>query len=887
MIPAINKPDNRVRPEKRCSLILFFTALFLLPALLLILAPGCSWGPRETALSFPGWPVVKHYDHDHVDRIALPLGGIGTGTVSLGGRGNLQDWEIMNRPAKGYNPGPRFEIAPFFVLHTDDGDRMDTRLLEGPVPVYEYEGSRGVDNISNHGMPRFEATTFDAAYPFGQVNLLHEDLPVRARIRGFNPLVPADADKSGIPIAVLTIDLENVTSRVVEASVCFSMQNFIGEDGTAGTARDNVNEYRESPIPVGSGPGAGLRGIFFSSLGVDPGSEQWGTMAVTTSQDGEVTQRTGWRKVDWGASLLDFWDDFSADGLLEERQPSGEEKPMASLAVKVSLAPGETREIPFYITWHFPNRKAWSYSILQNYYTTRYNDAWDVAERTVPALGSLEEETLDFVNAFNGSDLPAVVKEAALFNISTLRTQTCFRTSDGYFFSWEGYHDRAGSSWGSCTHVYNYEHATGFLFGELACLKREIEFGRATGDDGLMSFRVRLPLDSIPNFRRAAADGQMGAIMKMYRDWQLSGDDEMLRRLYPHVRRAMEFCWEEGSWDADRDGVMEGAQHNTMDVEYYGPNPQMGFWYLGALRAVEEMAGYLGDDEFSILCRELFKNGSRWLDEHLFNGEYYIQLVQPPRDVSEINPGLVVGMGGDDQLNPDYQLGEGCLVDQLAGQYVAHICGLGYLADPGNIRTTLASIMKYNYRDNLNDHFNCMRSYALGDEAALLMADYPGDRPVNPFPYFTEVMTGFEYTAAIGMLYEGMVEEGLQCIRNIRDRYDGFKRNPFDEAEWGHHYGRAMASWSAVPALTGFHFSAVEGSMRFGDLAGRHFWSTGSQYGTVEIRKKGGTRQVTMETINGPLTLRSFSLEGYGQTDFGGGKQFVPGEPVEFSVERD
>ena len=133
-------------------------------------------------------------------------------------------------------------------------------------------------------------------------------------------------------------------------------------------------------------------------------------------------------------------------------------------------------------------------------------------------------------------------------------------------------------------------------------------------------------------------------------------------------------------------------------------------------------------------------------------------------------------MGADDYGNPDYQLGEGCLVDQLVGQYVAHICNLGYLLDSEKVCKAHQGIMKYNYRESLSDHFNCFRSYALGNEAALLMAAYPGSRPDNPFPYFTEVMTGFEYTAAVGMLYEGLTDDGLQCIKTIRDRYDG-RRN--------------------------------------------------------------------------------------------------------------
>ena len=109
-------------------------------------------------------------------------------------------------------------------------------------------------------------------------------------------------------------------------------------------------------------------------------------------------------------------------------------------------------------------------------------------------------------------------------------------------------------------------------------------------------------------------------------------------------------------------------------------------------------------------------------------------------------------MGAEDLSEPTYQLGPGCLVDQLVGQYLAHVCGLGYLVEPEHVQRTLATILKYNWRDSFAGHFNNMRSYVLGDESGLLMADYPRERPKTPFPYFNEVMTGFEYTAAVGML---------------------------------------------------------------------------------------------------------------------------------------
>ncbi len=834
------------------------------------------------------WPILKHYDQDHLAKIALPLGGIGTGTVSLGGRGDLRDWEIMNRPAKGFNPGPKRNPGTFFALYVKtEGEKPAVRAVEGPMDLSLYEGASG-SPAKNHGLSRFRKCSFSAAYPLGQVMLSDPDVPISVRIKAFNPLIPADAEASGIPIAVLKYELTNQTDKPVDVSVCGCLQNFIGNDGWetkrvwGGTyepvgAKGNRNTFRKNDK---------VRGVFMYSEGVDKKSAAWGTIALTTLATNGVTYRTTWKQKGWGSSALDFWDDFSSDGALTNPEPVNQDTPMASLAVKTKLAPNATETITFLITWHFPNRQAWASSPVGNYYTTRYKNAWDVVNKVVPELARLEADTVRFVRAFCESSLPEPVKEAALFNISTLRTQTCFRTADGYFFGWEGCHDIEGCCHGSCTHVWNYEQATAFLFGELACKMRVVEFARATDDKGLTSFRVNLPIENARGFGKAAADGQMGCIMKMYRDWQLSGDDKMLKNLWPNVKKALEFCWIKGGWDADKDGIMEGCQHNTMDVEYYGPNPQMGFWYLGALRATEEMARYLGDDDFAITCHDLFENGSKWLDNNLFNGEYYEHQIRPPKDKSEIAPALLVGMGAHDPTKPDYQLGSGCLVDQLVGQFMAHICDLGYLAKAENIRTTLRSIMKYNYKQSMYDHFNCMRSYALGDEAVLLMASYPKDRPENPFPYFTEVMTGFEYTAAVGMLYEGQLKNGLKCIRNIRSRYDGRKRSPFDEAECGHHYARAMASWAAVLALTGFDYSGVEKSMTFAPKDGTFFWSNGYAWGNCSLNPTEKGITIELSVLHGELTLSKFTLRDFGCHQFDGVRQIKAGETAIFNITR-
>jgi uncharacterized protein (DUF608 family) len=889
----------------------FGISSFFVTGLLIAGALGWSGHPDQESPAIkpvwsPAWPVLRVYDSDHIEKISLPVGGIGTGTVGLGGQGNLRDWEIMNRPAKGFVPFSGQQLGPFFAIFIKPaGGEPMTRVLEGPLPENLYEGSHG-STIINHGLPRFREATFAAAHPFGQVFLSDPALPLDVRFEAFNPLVPADLDASGRPVAVLRFVIINKTSAPIKGSICATLPNFIGEDGS-GLAGDwkgdpvvrgpkkNKNELRQDSV---------LRGILMRSEGVDPASEAWGTIALAASADTHGSYRTNWLQAGWGTPLLDFWDDFSRDGKLEARPDSAEDMPYASLTVEVDVPPSGTVPATFFLGWHFPNRRTWTpkendtEAVIGNYYTTLWADAWQALEAFAPRLEELEKKTIEFVRAFVASDLPAEVKEAALFNLSTLRTQTCFQTPDGRFCGFEGSSNHSGCCWGSCTHVWNYEQATAFLFGSLARSMRETEFLFATDEAGLMSFRVGLPLASRAcQFAKAAADGQMGCIMKAYRDWKLSGDDAWLKRIWPNVKKALAFAWIPGGWDANKDGVMEGCQHNTMDVEYYGPNPQMEFWFLGALRAAEEMGKRMGDNAFARICRDLFEKGRKWTDENLFNGEYYIQKIMPPKSEADVAPSLRIGMGAKDISKPDYQLGEGCLVDQLVGQYMAHVCGLGYLGEPADIRAALNSVLKYNLKEGFYDHFNCLRSFVLGDESALLMASYPKGRPENPFPYFTEVMTGFEYAAAVGMIYEGMaagpegaayMENGVRLIRNIRERYDGKKRNPFDEAECGHHYARAMASWAAVLALTGFRWDGVNGAMEFAAREGTFFWSNGDAWGTCKIMADsdrtaiamGNTgakkRDITAKLIykaelmvlHGKLALKRFRLSGAGEARF-------------------
>ena len=852
--------------------------LTVLAAYLMFAAPCVTAAPWHPS----AWPSLTTYDSEHLQRVALPLGGIGTGSVSLGGRGELRDWEIMNVPGKGYSTVTDGNDAPFFAIYTRrESGETATRMLAGPLYPQEYLHCEGRP-VNHHGLPRFRNASFEAAYPFGQVSLRDDAMPVKVRIKGFNPLIPGDTDASSLPIAVLSYEVTNVSGETVEVSVCGSIRNFIGKDGREVGSnwkgdfiptgeKDNLNEYRENAGP-------GLRGLYFYSEKVNARHPAWGNFSLVTDSDQEVSYRTFSVDNAWANSVLNFWDDFSDDGLISNPEASirhtvgGDDDPMGSLAVKSSLAPGETRVFNFYLTWNFPNRIAWAWDnfIVGNHYSTVFPDSWETAGRIVPALPEYEARTLAFVNALLSSSYPDAVKEAALYNLNVLRSQTVFRITDGHLMGWEGVMDRFGSCSGSCTHVWNYETATAFLFPDLARTMRDVEFNIALHEDGAMAFRTELPFDTGQN-RSTAADGQLGCIMKLYREWQLCGDISFLASYWEQCKRALSYAWIEGSWDSNQDGIMEGSQHNTMDVNYFGPNGQMTFWYMGALRAAEEMALAMKDKTFAKKCRGIFEKASAYADNVLFNGEYYEQKITDP-ETFEFLP-------EDSDRIPPFQLGKACLVDQLVGQYMAHICGLGYLADKGHIRTTLESVMRYNYHDSLYGHFNNMRTYLFEDESGLLMASWPKGRLEVPFPYFNESMTGFEYAAATGMIYEGMKSEGLKCISSIRARFDGAKRNPFSEPECGHHYARSMASWSTLLAFSSFHYSGVEKSLSITSEEGTWFWSCGSAWGTVT----NDGRSSVLKVIEGRLELNSFTS---GESTFRRKVSLQAGQSSTFATDR-
>ncbi|MBM3498393.1 MAG: hypothetical protein FJX74_06945 [Armatimonadetes bacterium] len=802
----------------------------------------------DEELLAPGPP--RTYRGAQLNEIAFPLGGIGAGCISLSGRGALVDWEIFNRPNKGYRPGYTF----LTLFAQAEGQEPVFRVLEGQLPPpyqgllhgpLEFAGMGfGPARETGAGLLRFEECRFTGAFPTAQVALHDGAVPVAARIEAWSPFIPLNDRDSSMPVAVLEVTLENTRDRPVHAVVGFSLENVCGHPELGGCVNRLVREE-------------GHGGLLMSTEKHQPDSPRFGTLALLTPHP-DTTWELSRGPGHWFALSEDLLFGFGETGRFPEQErmepsPDGQGA-IGSLGLIADLAPGESRTLTFVLAWHFPNfEQYWEAggcacgpATWPNYYAALWPDAHAVAREVIDRYGELRARTFRFREELFASTLPAHVVDAVSSQLAILRTPTVARLPDGTLYGWEGCHAKAGCCPGSCTHVWNYAQSLAHVFPALERGMRDLDFAlNLRESDGHMQFRMDLPPGTRASHGfHAAADGQMGNVLRTYREWQISGDDAWLKRLWPSAKQALEHAWED--WDADRDGLLEGVHHNTLDIEYHGPETVCGSLYLAALRAGENMARHLGDEVSAREYRRVFESGRQLTDQTLFNGEFYFQRVTD---------------------EAPYQFGEGCIIDQVIGQWYARMLGLGDLLDPEHVRSALAAVFRHNFRDDFRSHHNPHRVYALGDDGGLLICTWPrGGRPARPLTYAYECMIGFEYQVGAHLIYEGFVREGLTVCKAVRDRHDGLKRNPWNEFECGSHYARSMANYAFVLALSGFRYSAVEQRLELAPQVSpndfRCFFSVDSGWGSIRLQRAGEAATLTIAPVEGVLRLRELSVDG-------------------------
>ena len=545
-----------------------------------------------------------------------------------------------------------------------------------------------------------------------------------------------------------------------------------------------------------------------------------------------------------GKADTDLKNIFDSPALLEAHKPTAE-KLIGAITKTVRLAPGEARTVTFVVAWHFPHSGLnVADAKTGRYYAKRFPDASAVSAYVVRHYPRLSKATKLWHATWQDSTLPHWFLNRTFQNTSILATTTAHRFGTGRFWGWEG----VGCCEGTCTHVWHYAQAVGRLFPELERFTREyVDFGVALDEKtGKIGFRGE---NTGP-----AVDGQCGRILGVCREHQMSADDKFLKRLWPQVKKALAFLMHH---DSNSDGLLDGAQENTLDAAWYGEISWISSLYAAALRAGEEMATEAGDTDFARLCRTKFTQTKDALEMQLFNGEYFIQRPETGRE----------GALGTYQT---------CHIDQVHGQSWAWQVGLGRVLDRSKTVTALQSLYKYNFALDIGPfrhHNTAGRPYALAGDGGLLMTTNPKNL-LHPFGtsadwqvgYFNECMTGFEHQAASHMIAEGMVLEGLAVTRAIHDRYHPARRNPYNEIECSDHYARAMASYGSFLALCGFEYHGPKKHLGFAPRLTPHefqaAFTTAEGWGTFAQKQWDGTLKANIALKYGTLRLNTLALTG-------------------------
>ncbi|MGC1649299.1 MAG: GH116 family glycosyl hydrolase [Candidatus Sulfotelmatobacter sp.] len=830
----------------------------------------------------------RSFSGDSATQIAMPLGGIGAGCICLNGYGGLQDFSIWNRPSttalpEGFAPSQ----GGFAILHIK-GESPVTKLVEGPFPVLKIydQGLQGEGYRRGgfEGFPRFQKCVFRGEYPFGEATISDSSAPLQVALSAWNPFIPLDDKDSGIPCAILEYTLHNVSARTVEYEFSYHLSHLApgcGQDQSAS---------RNSVLPG--------RGVFLYNV-EKPNAEGYGSASLTAIGYKPLVKGMWLRSPGWEFdSLSALWREVST-GTFTANEGSNEidikGRNGGSILLAGTLAPGASRTYPILIAWHFPNcylqvggaalaevqEVAGCRSFPEGvpprwrpYYASIWNDAREIALYVEEHYASLRARTLAFKEALFSSTLPNYVLDAVSANLAILKSPTVLRLENGDLWGWEGCFPDAGCCHGSCTHVWNYAQAFPHLYPHLERTLRELELGRSMDENGHVTFRSALPEGPVKHDFHAASDGQLGGIMKVFRDWQISGDMDWLRKMYPLAKRSIDYCIR--TWDPDHQGGLFEPHHNTYDIEFWGADGMCTSIYLGALSALAEMAKAVGQTQDATFYEDLAHRCALFMEENLFNGEFFQQKVQylGLRNTSFATMVAQVDEHSGEMQRllkregPKYQYGNGCLSDGVIGAWMARMYGIDTPLASEGVQKTLHAIFKHNFKMDLSQHANAQRpGYAMGHEPGLLLCTWPlGGKPTLPFVYSDEVWTGIEYQVASHLIAEGFVKEGLTIVKALRSRYDGRIRNPWNEYECGNYYARAMASYALLGALSGFRYSAVQKTLWFGPQLSirpfKSFFSTASGFGAIEL----GDESLRIELLEGVLQLEKLVLTQGTQT---------------------
>ena len=349
----------------------------------------------------------------------VPLGGIGAGTFQMMTDGTVAHAAIANNWNRPLAQSP----GCFAALWTRTETRTSARVLALNSP---------------YQLPTVAKLDYDGLFP--QATLTYPDplLPVQATLLAFSPLIPFDVKNSSFPAAAFVLRLKNSTTAPIEVSAALSWENMLPTDNDA-RAGSGTNGSA-AIIPSGEG-------FFGAQFTRDAKASDGGAMTlfaypqraqavVTTALWSADAPRPGW------------WDAFARDGAVNDTQASRETvanpdaangssslpppqalpRPAAVVAVRLTLKPGETVELPFAVSWYVPHFKTPAGENVGHYYETAFQSADEAARRLLEDWRSLYGLTEEWQKRLTFSNLPRwsarrILNAAAPLAANTIHTR--------------------------------------------------------------------------------------------------------------------------------------------------------------------------------------------------------------------------------------------------------------------------------------------------------------------------------------------------------------------------------------------------------------------------------------------------------------------------------
>ncbi|XP_028403641.1 uncharacterized protein LOC114526285 [Dendronephthya gigantea] len=767
------------------------------------------------------------YADEALRAVTLPLGPIGGGSIALAGDGGLREWQVVNEVCHlAHVPNSFFAIK----VEDESTNAANSVVLQSNM-WYDESGFHPAPIVQDHivpeaskellkTLPGVKTIEVTAKYPIAEVDVTSTEVPVQVHLEAFNPCIPLNANDSAIPMIIFNYTVTNPSDKPVKVTMLTSLLNFIGWDGLSTIETDNmpntpggnqntlysyggninaaeVPEYKEI---------SGYYGIYMNNIEMDD----------KRSTNGELSIGVFHKDEDVKSCLLQFtdvkgmWEDFTSPTGLSGGQgqngPSDKLKTwIGALSCRREIQAGASETFTFLLSWHFPYRYCkwgeWgpvtdskSFYYLGNYYNKLWPNVKEVISHTGQNIGSFTTMTRQFRDAMFESSLPWQLIDSAAGRVSVPRTPTFMWLEDSYLYCFEGCHPNQGCCPMNCTHVLNYEMALSRCFPDLERRMRNIDLLYNIAPNAIMPSRTTMPLlvkrewedwdwcnkdDPVDlSSTRICLDGDLGTVLKTYREIRQIAPQDFVDKVWPKIKAMMERYM--NKLDSKKQGLLTGAQPCTYDRGTYGIDTFIGCLYLCALRAAEEMAKLMGEDDLAQIYHQRFQIGSNNLDQYCFsNGKWYTQVTP--------------------QSHPEESLGCATFVDALLGQWWAYSLGLGPLLPRDHIQSHLSWVFKRNHVDSF-DFVQLPRQYFDARDKGLHMAYWDvkaGEEiPKVPLMYSLEgAWSGMEHSFAGLLLYENFNATGFQVVEECREKYDGTRRSPWNEIECGDHYARAMAAF--------------------------------------------------------------------------------------------